>query len=198
MMDKCLSVHVFNIITKDIPKDNYFICNIHPECILQADQTHCKECSKGECWNVVKLILILNKVINAIEGTLCFVNLGGRSAKQIGDTLSCSNICSADKILSDGFHLCTLGTYPANMNDQKLSCTQSVPNIDSFLNKDFGSRLHLTILDDCFEENKMLFAVKIDPATRKECDDNKKKRCSASRLYKNEKQHRGLANLTKE
>ncbi len=41
--DICLFIHAMNVIAKNIPLDNYFICNVCPFCILQKE-IHCKEC----------------------------------------------------------------------------------------------------------------------------------------------------------
>ncbi len=81
-------------------------------------------------------------------------NVGGRSTEKIGEALLSSNIYSADNIHSEGFHLCTLVTYRAKMVDQIIKCTQFIDSIDSFLNKYYGSRLHLTILKDCIKDKK--------------------------------------------
>jgi hypothetical protein len=51
MMDKCLPVHVMNMVTKDISSDNNFVCNIHPLFTLQEDNIHCKECDVDKCWD---------------------------------------------------------------------------------------------------------------------------------------------------
>ena len=193
--DKCLSVHILKVIAKNIPQDNYFVCNVRPMCILKKDGIHCKECDQGECWNMVELLAIFNNFMKEIDGRLCLINVGGRSTEKIGEALLSSGICSAENVHSTGFHLCTLGTYQANMHNQKFECTQFVKSIHSFLNAFFGSRIQLTILDDCINDKRMRYVVKMDPATMDECEEHRKQRFHASRLLRNARRREWYANL---
>ncbi len=54
------------------------------------------------------------------------------------------------------------------MVDQKRKCTQFIDGIDSFLKKFLGRRLHLTVLEEYINNNRMRFVAKIDPATMQE------------------------------
>ncbi len=198
LTDKCLSVHVMNVIAKDIPQDSYFVCNVRPSCILKKDKIHCKECDEGECTNMVELLTILHNFTKETDGKLCVINVGGRSTEKIVGALISSNIFSPDNVHGTGFHLCTLGTYRANMCNQTFECSQFIESIDSFLNAYYGNRLQLTILEDCINDTRMRFVVKIDPLTAQECEEHRKQRSYASRLRRNAKHREWYANLSED
>ncbi len=81
-----------NVIAKDIPLNNYFVCKVCPSCILKKDKFTTRNAicddDDDECWNMVELLGILNKFTKEIDGReLCVVNVEGRSTEKIGETL---------------------------------------------------------------------------------------------------------------
>ena len=56
LTDKCALVLAYRTLTAALPANNFFLCNVHPECILQDNRTNCQPCDKAEMEVMITLV----------------------------------------------------------------------------------------------------------------------------------------------
>ena len=97
--------------------------------------------------------------------------MGGTSCNKIGVKLVKEGLITEDECLSDGFHMCTLGTKKSCWREiqQKKHCSDLVEEIDLFLS-DFFSMEMGKILKPCIQDDRLHCVNEIDPIKRQELE----------------------------
>ena len=178
--DKCASVLAYKTLTATLPANSFFLCNVRPECILQENRTNCQPCDNAEMEGMITLVKLLTQFVKEVGGSVCYMNLGGKSTNKIGKKLIERQILPSKMVSSTGYHMCNLVSKNAakTYEEQQYDVSMFVESLDTFLTDKFclakGS-----ILRACIEHPKLRFVVDIDPKTKLETEASKELRKEA-------------------